>query len=119
MKIDRFENIISWQKSQEIAFDIYSNFKNVRDFGFRNQICRAAVSISNNIAEGFDRNSDKEFIRFLYISSASCSEVRSMLYLAERLNYLTPDVSRNLRMRSEEISKINKGLIKSLSKINN
>jgi len=115
MKINMFEDIISWQKSQSLALEIYTQFKELRDFSFKDQICRAAVSISNNIAEGFDRYSDKEFARFLYISTASCSEVRSMLYLAENLNYLTKDKAQELRADCLEISKINKGLIKSLA----
>jgi four helix bundle protein len=82
LRIQKFEDIIAWQKAQDIAVEIYSVFKNNKDFGFRDQIYRAAVSISNNIAEGFDRSSDAEFVRFLYISLGSCSEVKSMLYLS-------------------------------------
>ena len=84
MKIQKFEDIIVWQKGQDFAIDIYSAFSDVKDFGFRNQIEKASVSISNNIAEGFDRISDKEFVRFLYVSLGSCSESKSMLYLAEK-----------------------------------
>ena len=88
MQIVKFEDIIAWQKAQDLAVEVYKVFKESKDFGFRDQICRATVSISNNIAEGFDRSSNADFKRFLFISLASCSEVRSMLYLAERLNYL-------------------------------
>ena len=116
MKILKFEDIIAWQKSQDLAAEVYQVFENSRDFGFKDQIQRAAVSISNNIAEGFDRYSDKEFVRFLYISMASCSEVKSMLYLSHRLNYLTKDQSEQLIIKSEEISRIIRGFIKSLSK---
>ena len=89
MTIQKFEDIIAWQKVQDLTIEIYLIFNNSNDFGFKNQIQRATVSISNNIAEGFDRISDKEFVRFLYISLGSCSEVKSMLYLSNRLNYLT------------------------------
>ncbi len=68
MIIQKFEDIIAWQKAQDFAVNIYSNFKELKDFGFKDQICRAVVSVSNNIAEGFERNSDAEFKRFLYIS---------------------------------------------------
>ena len=61
MKINRFEDIISWQKSKTLCIDIYRIFKKDNDFAFRNQIERAAVSIMNNIAEGFERQTDKEF----------------------------------------------------------
>ncbi len=116
MKINKFEDIIAWQKSQEIAFSIYKEFSNLKDFGFKDQICRAAISISNNIAEGFDRSSNKEFVRFLFISAGSCSELRSMLYLANKLEYINEEKKLNLIDKSEEISKIIKGLIKSLDR---
>ncbi len=115
MKIEKFEDIIAWQKTQDFAVRIYAAFDKIKDFGFKNQICRAVVSISNNIAEGFDRSSDAEFAKFLYIALASCSEVRSMLYLAARLNYITPDNKNKMLKQSNEISKIIRGLIKSLS----
>ncbi|MFK7951703.1 MAG: four helix bundle protein [Ekhidna sp.] len=92
MGIEKFEDLVAWQKAQDLAVNIYSNFNQNKDFGFREQIQRASVSISNNIAEGFDRSSNADFSRFLYISLASTSEVKSMLYLAVRLN---DDLSKN------------------------
>ncbi len=88
----------------------------MKDFGFKDQICRASISISNNIAEGFDRSSDADFSRFLYIAIASCSEVKSMLHLAEKLKYIDNEKKNNLLERGNEISKIIRGLIKSLNK---
>jgi len=115
MKIQKFEDIIAWQKAQDFAVDIYTAFSGLKDFGFKNQIQRASVSISNNIAEGFDRLSDKEFARFLYIALASCSEVKSMLYLSERLGYSNIEQTKIFIEKSTEISKIIRGFIKSLS----
>jgi four helix bundle protein len=112
--IKQFEDIVGWQKGQDLAVSIYSNFRECKDWDFRNQICRAAVSISNNIAEGFTRNSDKEFARFLNIALASNSEVKSMIYLAIRLNYLSAEIAKGLFLAVTEISKIISGLIKSL-----
>ena len=117
MKITKFEEIIAWQKAQDFTVDLYDKFKNIKDWDYRNQICRAAISISNNIAEGFDRSSNAEFKRFLYFSYASCSEVRSMLYLSQKLGYLSHEDKDLLIARSSEISKILTGLIRSL-KIN-
>jgi four helix bundle protein len=114
MKIQRFEDIIAWQKAQDLAVDIYSQFSNSKDYGFKEQITRAVVSISNNIAEGFDRCSDAEFKRFLFFSLGSCSEVRSMLYLAVRLNYVTKERHDKLSDQTFEISRMIRGLIKSL-----
>jgi len=114
MAIQRFEDIVAWQKAQDWAVDIYSLFDENKDFSFKNQICSAVVSISNNIAEGFDRSSNPEFIRFLYYSLSSCSEVKSMLYLAERLSYISnTELIINID-KGNEISKIIRGLIKSL-----
>ncbi|MCD4737402.1 MAG: four helix bundle protein [Bacteroidales bacterium] len=114
MKIQKFEDIVAWQKAQDLAVGVYKMFEKSKDFGFRDQIQRASVSISNNIAEGFDRMSDKEFIRFLYIAQASCSEVKSMLYLANRLDYFGSENTKKLIENSDEIGRIIRGLIKSL-----
>ncbi|MFN8349324.1 MAG: four helix bundle protein [Spirosomataceae bacterium] len=116
MKIERFEDIIAWQKSQDFAVLIYKQFNPLRDFSFKDQICRASVSVSNNIAEGFDRHTSKEFLRFLYIAKASCAEVKSMLYLAQKLDYIEEKQVTDLINSSEEISKIIRGLIKAIAK---
>lgn len=114
MKIQKFEEIIAWQKAQDLAVLIYAEFSGLRDFGFKDQICRATVSISNNIAEGFDRSSDADFVRFLYIALSSCSEVKSMLYLSAKLKYTTDKNTEKLIDKATEVSKITMGLIKSL-----
>lgn len=114
MSVIRFEDLIAWQKSQNFAVRIYDEFRVISDWDFRNQICRASVSISNNIAEGFDRSSNAEFIRFLYYSLGSASEVKSMLYLAVRLGFLNEDKKKILLENITEISKMITGLIKSL-----
>jgi four helix bundle protein len=114
MSFQKFEDIIGWQKAQDLSVAIYSAFKESKDWDFRNQICRASVSISSNIAEGFDRSSNADFKKFLFISLASCSEVKSMLLLAKRLDYLPEKNGKILIEQSVEISKIINGLIKSL-----
>ncbi|MDR0232443.1 MAG: four helix bundle protein [Dysgonamonadaceae bacterium] len=111
MTILKFEDIFAWQKAQNLAVEIYKNLGNIKDYGFKDQICRAVVSISNNIAEGFDRSSNAEFVRFLYISLASCSEVKSMLYLSEKLNYTTNEQSKILLVQTSEVHKMTRGLI--------
>jgi four helix bundle protein len=116
MAIQKFEEIKVWQKAQDLAIDVYSIFKNSKDYGFKDQICRAVVSVSNNIAEGFDRSSDADFSRFLYIAIGSCSEVKSMLYLSERLEYINTENRNNFIAKAGEVAKIIRGLIKSLKK---
>ncbi|MCB0408661.1 MAG: four helix bundle protein [Flavobacteriales bacterium] len=114
MKIDRFEDIIAWQKAKELTISIYNEFSDSKDFGFKDQIQRATVSIMNNIAEGFERKSNNEFKHFLFIAKGSSGEVRSMLYLAKELNTITKNSFDEKYNLAEEISKILSGLIKAL-----
>ncbi|MGB1307973.1 MAG: four helix bundle protein [Oceanihabitans sp.] len=114
MAIQKFEELLVWQKSQDFCVSIYEEFSNSNDFAFRDQITRASVSISNNIAEGFDRNTNPDFKRFLYFATASTSEVRSMLYLSIRLNFIEKEMAKKLISNSNEISRMLFGLIKSL-----
>ncbi|MBS4012610.1 MAG: four helix bundle protein [Bacteroidetes bacterium] len=114
MRIERFEDIIAWQKAKELTIQIYSLFEGSKDFGFKDQIQRASVSIMNNIAEGFERKTNNEFKQFLFIAKGSCGEVRSMLYLAKEMKRITEKDFVFLFSLSEEISKILSGLIKTL-----
>jgi len=91
MNDDTFENLEVWRDAIELGARVYEAFRECRDFGFRNQIQEASVSISNNIAEGYERDSNQEFIRFLFIAKGSCGEVRSQSFLARRVKLL-PDV---------------------------
>ena len=114
MKFNRFEDIIAWKKSKELTLLIYKLLEKHDDFGYKNQIQRASVSVMNNIAEGYERQTNKEFRQFLYISKGSCGEVRSMLYLAKELSIITDEEFNKTFKLSEEISKILSGLIKTL-----
>lgn len=114
MNITRFEEIISWQKGKELTRLVYREFSGSRDFGFRDQIQRATVSIMNNIAEGFERKGNKEFRNFLFIAKGSCAEVRSMLHLAYDLHYVSKSSYENLLLKAEEISRLLSGFIKTL-----
>lgn len=114
MRIGKFEDIIAWQKAKELTKSIYKKFEACRDFGFKDQIQRAAVSIMNNIAEGFERKTNKELGNFLFIAKGSCGELRSMLYLALELDYIPKQEYEKLNNLSLEISKITSGLIKTL-----
>ena len=116
-KFRSFEEINSWQKSRVFNKKIYlvtenSTFK--KDFDFVRQIRRASLSISSNIAEGFKRNTDKEFVYFLYVAKASAGEVRSQLYLAFDLEYIIKEEFEMLLSSVTEISKLLSGFIKYL-----
>ena len=114
MKIEKFEDIQAWQKAQELTFSTYKLFRACKDFGFKSQIERAAVSVMNNIAEGFERRTNKELKNFLYIAKGSCGEVRSMLYVALGLEYVTAEDFRKSYDSSVEISQMLSGFIKTL-----
>jgi four helix bundle protein len=116
-KFNSFEEIISWQKSRLFNKRIYEITDEVifkKDYDLVRQIRRASISISSNIAEGYERNSDKEFIYFLYIAKASAGEVRSQLYLALDLNYITKLEFDELFEKVSDISKLISGFIKYL-----
>ncbi|MGB5218278.1 MAG: four helix bundle protein [Smithella sp.] len=96
MKIERFEDIESWKEARSLVTDIYKLFASVKDYGFKDQIQRAAISVMSNIAEGFDRNSNKEFIQFLVIARGSVSEVRSLCYAAFDVGYIDKNIFNNI-----------------------
>lgn len=114
MKVVKFEDLIAWQKAQDLAVEVYKTFEQTKDFAFRSQIRSAAVSVSNNIAEGFDSRSKREFGRFLGIAGNSCNEVKSMCYLAERLKHIELSKKNDLLFICEEVTRIIVGLSKSI-----
>ncbi|MGZ2371902.1 four helix bundle protein [Ancylomarina sp. YFZ004] len=111
--VQKFEDLKIWQMSRVLVNEIYVLMKVNKDYGFRDQIQRAAVSVMNNIAEGFERKSGTEFKRFLDISKSSCGEVRSMLYLAEDFGYIPKEKTEQLRQECSLIS----GSIVNLKKV--
>lgn len=114
MKIERFEDIVTWQKAKELTILVYKLFKETKDYGFKDQIYRASVSIMNNIAEGYERKGNKEFRMFLFISKGSCGEVRSMLHLGFELGYIKKEDFDKTFNLSVEISRMLSGFIKTL-----
>ena len=113
-KIERFEDIQAWQKSKQLNKQVYRLFASNKNYSFRDQIQRAVTSIMNNIAEGFERQTNKEFKQFLYIAKGSAGETRSMLYLAEELDYIDCNEAKGLIKDCCEISKMLSGFIKTL-----
>ena len=113
-KLKDFVEMKVWQDAQNVAAQVYSDFDNCRDFSFTDQIKRAAVSISNNIAEGAERSTSVEFSRFLDIAKGSTGEVRSMYLLAVRLKYIPENIAQERTEASVEISKQLAGFAKYL-----
>ena len=117
VKIEKFEDLKVWRDARAFVAEVYkvsSDGAFARDFGLRDQVRRAAVSIMSNIAEGFERASRKEFIRFLDIAKASAAEVRSQLYVAADLDYISSDVFKALQNDVTALSKQLSGFIKYL-----
>lgn len=114
MKIAQFEDILAWQKAHTLTVEIYKEFSKCRDYSFRDQIQRAAVSVMSNIAEGFERGSNADFRRFLFMAKGSGGEVRSLLRLALSLNYIPQSKFDTLSPLTTEISRMISGFIKTL-----
>jgi four helix bundle protein len=110
----RFEEIQGWQRARELVREIYQlceKSKLGKDFSLRDQICRAGISVMSNIAEGFARNSNKDFAHFLDISKASAAEVQSLLYIASDLGYLSQDDFVRIYGLADETASLTGGLI--------
>ena len=120
MTIERFEDTKAWQEARNLVKMVYEaileNKKFSQDFGLRNQIQRAAVSVMSNIAEGFGRQSDRELIQFLTISRGSVSELQSQLYIALDLNYIDSVKFNRLYQKSSDVAKLINGFIRYLRK---
>ena len=106
--IKRFEEIEAWQTARDLTKTIYAvteQGKFARDFGLRDQIRRASVSVMSNIAEGFESRTQQQFIRYLSIAKASAGEVRSQLYVSRDLNYLAEEQFTDLFQLAEKASR--------------
>lgn len=115
-----FEELKSWQLSRSFTLKIYELTNQIvfKDIDLQRQLRRATVSISSNIAEGFERNTDKEFIHFLFIAKGSAGEVRSQLYIALDLKFISVAQFNEMIEEITEISKLISGLIKYLLRSN-
>jgi four helix bundle protein len=111
-KIKKFEDLNVWQEGMQLAYEIYIVLRNNKDYGLRDQMQRSAVSIPSNIVEGYERNSNKEFIQFLYIAKGSCSELRTQLYLAHKLELIDSITIKTLIEMTRKISAMLYNLIK-------
>lgn len=112
-RIEKFEDFIAWQRARALTAEVYKiteQGKFAKDFGLRDQIRRASVSVMSNIAEGFERGRTSEFHQFLSIAKASCAEVRSQLYVALDADYLTTQEFDGLMNKAVELGRIIGGL---------
>src|SRR5229473_850164 len=121
-KIERFEDFVAWQKARKLTSNIYqvSNIGEfARDFGLKDQIRRAGVSVMSNIAEGFERGRPTEFHQFLSVAKGSCAELRSQLYIALDVGYVIDDDFRALMTQAIEVGQILGGLRASVERRRN
>lgn len=119
-KIERFEDIKAWQEARSLVKEVYQatgEGKFAKDFSLKDQIRRAAVSIVSNIAEGFSRQTDKEFVQFLHIAKGSTSEVQSQLYVALDLDYINSEEFKRLYDEADQVARLISGFIKYLKGI--
>ena len=116
-RLERFEDIDAWQRARELVKAVYqvtSTGEFARDFGLRDQIRRAAVSVLSNIAEGFERDGNKEFLQFLSFAKGSCGEVRAQLYVALDQSYLSEPQFQELMEETMTVSRLIAGFMKYL-----
>lgn len=115
MNINTFEDVIAWQKAKELYINLNQLLYDCKNYSYKDQLLRASLSIMNNIAEGFDRGSNKELRQFLIIARGSAAEVRSMLLVDHESNALTKEQALKNISLAKEISRLLTGFIKSLS----
>ncbi len=119
MKVQSFEDLVAWQKARELTKQIYlvtSKEPFSKDFGLRDQIRRASVSVMSNLAEGFERGSRSEFHRFILVAKGSCAEVRSQLYVAFDVGYIRHKQFQEMMDLGVEVSRIIGGLRSAVKK---
>ena len=118
--VDTFEDLEVWKRGCQLAVDIHVSLNESKDFALRGQMERSSLSIPSNIAEGAERDNTKEFINFLRYSKGSCGELRTQLYVAERVRQRlgAPPIegSRAMITETHELSRMLKGLINSLKR---
>lgn len=110
----KFEDLDVWQKSTRLSVDLYRHFATQKDFGFRDQITRSGLSIPSNIAEGYERNSDKEMVRFLTYSKGSAGELRTQIYIGIKIGYIDQAKGDYWISEAEVISRMLFALIRSI-----
>jgi len=109
----KFEDLDVWRRAVELSSDIYRALQGIKDYGFRDQITRAGLSIPSNIAEGFERDSDRDCVRFLLFAKGSCGELRTQVIIGMNIGYIANATGQAWKAESEEISKMLGGLIRS------
>lgn len=115
----RFEDLQVWKRSARLCANIYKELRDLSDYSFKRQITRAGLSISSNIAEGYERESKKETLNFLSYAKGSCGELRSQIYIGMEINYIAKNTGQNWIKEAQQISSMLKCLIQTRKKFLN
>jgi four helix bundle protein len=107
-----FEDLEVWKRSARLSADIYKELRELKDYGFRDQISRSGLSVPSNIAEGMERESDKDCVKFLSYAKGSCGELRTQIYIGMDIGYISADLGRRWIQETREISAMLMGLMK-------
>ena len=89
-----FEDLDVWKRACRLSVEIYKTLIDLKDFGFKDQICRSGLSIPSNVAEGIERESTKDTVRFLKIAKGSCGELRTQIYIGMKIGYVTTEIGK-------------------------
>jgi four helix bundle protein len=108
----RFEDLEVWKRSARLSADLYKELRDLKDYGFRDQITRSGLSVPSNVAEGFERESQRDCIKFLTYAKGSCGELRCQIYIGMDIGYIPTDVGKKWIQETIEISAMLSGLIK-------
>jgi len=108
----KFEDLEVWKKSARLSANLYKQLSNLSDYGFRDQITRSGLSVPSNIAEGFERESQRDCIKFLTYAKGSCGELRCQIYIGMEIGYIPKDLGKKWIQDTIEISSMLSGLIK-------
>jgi len=115
MGVGKFEDLEIWKRSVKLSIRLYNLLSSCKDYGFRDQITRSGLSIPSNIAEGFERRTSKEFIRFLDIARSSSGELRTQLYIGVEAGFIDKETGILLIGETREISAMITGLKKTVN----
>jgi four helix bundle protein len=110
----RFEKLEVWKRSARMSVDLYKALADLKDYGFRDQITRAGLSIPSNIAEGHERGSNKEIANFMNYAKGSAGELRTQIYIGMDIGYIDREQGKHWLSEAEEISKMLHGLIRAI-----
>lgn len=110
----KFEDLEAWKRSARLSAEIYKALADMKDYGFKDQLCRSGLSVPSNIAEGMERDSQKEFLQFLRFAKGSCGELRTQVYIGQEIGYIEKTTAQAWVQESKEISSMLVGLMKSI-----